>query len=621
MSSMVSEALNRIREALSNGEFAEAFYDIRSLTLEQLRIQDYQKIDYLIDEYWEQWQDYLPGKKLRIAILGGYTTQPIRLAIRTAALSEGFLVRIYEAEYNTYQMTILDSASELYDFEPDMVLLAIGSVNIKEFPKLGASSEEVDHMVQSVLQHYQYLWKLVRDRTRALILQHNFEPIEGSVLGHLEGRYSWSRSRFIQRINEGLWSLDGHGGVRIVDVCGLVSRIGSYDWFDPRWFYHSKHSFAPKLTFEYARLFAGLLRPLIGKPKKCLVVDLDNTLWGGIIGDDSLDRIRLGTGSAEGEAFLAFCHYVKLLKERGVILAVNSKNDPDVAAEVFENHPQMPLEMDDFAAFYCNWESKAVNIRAIAKELNIGIDSLVFIDDNPVECAEVRLREPLVTVVEMMGDPAYFIRRIEQFHLFDQLDLTDDDFNRPQSYVAKRKIADAEKSSVNLEEFLTGLDMIAKVKASMSSDLPRIEQLFKKTNQFNLTSRQYDQTLLSQLVDQPDGVVLSCRLKDKFADYGLVAAIVGSIQEDKLQIDNWVMSCRVFSRTFEEYILNYLKNLAKEWHCSVICGEFNPTKKNGYVANLYRKFGFSPDPDTVSFQWVLHLSDAPELKSFIQDGS
>jgi FkbH-like protein len=612
----ISDAIHAIQDKLKKGDVASAMLGIRTIAAESLRLFDYQKISRLVDEYRNILIEYLGNEPLRIAILGGYTTQPISVTLRTFLLTEGYLADIYESEYNSYKMEVLNPESGLYAFKPHTVLFATGSINIDTFPALGSTIDEVESTVNTFVEGYQHLWSTVKKQINVPIIQHNFEPLEERILGRLEYKYPWSRSRFKQRINERFWELDGKD-VHILDVYGLTVRIGVYNWFDPRWYYHSKYGYNPDFAFEYGRLFTGLYRAIIGKAKKCLVTDLDNTLWGGIVGDDGVHGIHLGSISSQGEAYKAFCNYLKALKNRGVILAVCSKNAPTLAREVFTQHPEMPLALDDFAAFRCNWEGKSSNLGEIAKELNIGTDALVFIDDNPVECAEVREMMPEVVVVEMSGDPAYFIRKMNQQHLFDQLDITNEDFNRSETYATQRKIREAKQSSTGLENFLVNLGMTARFCPAGQEDVPRIEQMFKKTNQFNLTSRRYERDAILEFINNEKNFCLPCWLKDKFVNYGLVSVVVGDIKEGKLQISNWVMSCRVFSRTLEQYIFNELKTFARKQGCSLICGEFISTAKNSYVKELYSKLGFTSESNKENGPWFLRLSDAPEIKSYV----
>jgi FkbH-like protein len=347
------------------------------------------------------------------------------------------------------------------------------------------------------------------------------------------------------------------------------------------------------------------------------VTDLDNTLWGGVVGDDGLEGIALGSISAAGEAYAAFGRYLKSLQRSGILLAVNSKNDPALAAEVFDRHPETPLRREDFAAFVCNWGGKAGNLREIARQLNLGTDALVFADDSAAECGEVRRELLEVTVVHLAGDPAHFPRELEALHLFDRLDLTAEDLARARSYQAGRELAASGGSPTSLSDYLLELQMAAEIAPSRPEELPRLEQLFQKTHQFNLTGRQYDQPALKRLLETPEAVCLSCRLEDRLANHGLVSGLVGSVREGVLTIDNWVMSCRVFSRSFEECIFGALLELARARGCSAIEGRFLPTSRNGYAAGLFERLGFRQGAAGPPAVFTLALAGALVPKSYV----
>lgn len=617
MSISVTLIIRAIQTKLEQNDPSVAHMLLRSIAFEHLKPHEYKQLSTLIIKFSNIWTDYFDRPLLRLTILGGYTTQPIRIVLRVLLCAEGFYTDIYESPYNTYQTEILDGNSGLYAFNPDIVLLATGACNLLSFPTQGDNVEQVSALLKRKTEELRSLWVYIAQKTKAIIVQHNYEWVGEEPLGRLENKYPWSQSIFIQKLNEALWQYDGKG-VYILDVFGLSARIGITNWHDPRWYYHSKYGYAPDFTFQYGHLFCGLFRALRGVAKKCLVTDLDNTLWGGVVGDDGLSGIALGSGTAEGEAFAAFCTYLKKLKQRGVILAVNSKNDPTIASEVFSKHASMPLRMDDFSAFYCNWEDKTANFQAISRQLNIGLDSLVFIDDNPAECAEIRQRLPSVTVVELHDDPAYFIQRINELHLFDQLDITEADVTRSSSYETQFKVNELRQTTASLEEFLSKLGMTAEVKPAVADNISRVTQLFQKTNQFNLTTQRYDHQQVKRFTVDEDKICLCGWLKDMFFNYGLVTALVAHIEDKSLLIDNWVMSCRVFGRTFEHFIFNTLLQLANERGCTHIKGTFIPTAKNAYVREMYTKFGFTCEVEGDIQRCTLSVSAAKPLITFVQ---
>jgi FkbH-like protein len=586
-----ADALARLKEHSAAGRLDAAWGALRCAMFEPFKVLDIQKLNRVLTTDAGAWREFTRGRTLRIALLGGFTTQPIKELLLPIALACGHWAEIYEAPYNTFETEPLDAGSPLYQFQPDIVLLATGAVSLSSWPEPGAEVGRIEALVEGVIIAHRQRWAAIEKNAKARIIQHNFDLPPALLLGRLEGRLAWSATNFIQRLNTRLWEHDGRE-VHVLDIHQIAADCGRRHWLEPRWQHHSKHGFDPGLIHHYGRALAGLFRAMLGGNRKCLVTDLDNTLWGGVIGDDGLDGIELGNVSAIGEAYAAFGRYLKSLRQLGVVLAVNSKNEVKVATEVFTCHPESPLKLDDFAAFVCNWESKSENLRTIARRLNLGLDSLVFVDDNPAECEEVRATLPEVAVIEMSCDPAYFPRRIEELHLFTPLDFTAEDFVRAQSYLAQKQFAESGASVAGLEAHLAGLEMEAVVLPAQPGDLARLEQLFRKTNQFNFTGRVYDRSALERMLATPDALVLSAWLKDRIAQHGLVSALVARIDADALVLDNWVMSCRVFTRTFEQCVFGCLLELARLRGCIRICGEFIPTPKNGYVQPLFEKLGF-----------------------------
>lgn len=616
-----ADSLANLKEQADAVRMEQAWGTLRETLLKPYKIPDLQKLNRALSANAEKWRAFVNGRTTRWAILGGVTTQPIRELILPLSLSEGTWAEIYEGNYNSFETEPLDPNSEVYQFRPDIVLLATSSLNIGQWPQPGDSDECVDALVEKTLQGFRLRWDALVKGTGARLLQHNFDLPPVRPLGRLEGRYSWSPSRFIQKLNDALWQHEGRE-IRLLDLGQLSADFGRWQWQEPRWYHHSKHGFDPSLVCHYGRALGGLARAMFGKTRKCLACDLDGTLWGGIIGDDGIDGIEIGNTSAAGEAYAAFGRYLKNLRSLGVALAVNSKNDVESAREVFVRHPEMPLKLNDFAAFVCNWEPKSGNLRQIAKQLNVGLDSIVFIDDNPAECEEVRQALPEVTVIEMNGDPAYFPRRLEELHLFTPLDFTAEDFSRAQSFEAMRQLNDLSDSATDLESYLASLEMEATIGPAQPGESPRLEQLFRKTNQFNLTSREYDQVELARIMESPTDFCLSCWFKDKLASHGLVSAVIGRIEGEALIIDNWVMSCRVFTRTLEDCIFAHLLEFAGQCHCRIIRGEFVATAKNGYSQLLYERLGFRNSGESQAarvFELEVNLAQSP--KTFVKTTS
>jgi FkbH-like protein len=405
-------------------------------------------------------------------------------------------------------------------------------------------------------------------------------------------------------------------GVLILDVARASQRDGIDAWFDVGRWLQGKLEIAPQAAPLYGDLAARILAAQRGLSKKCLVLDLDNTLWGGVIGDDGLDGIVLGEGSAAGEAHLALQRYAKQLKERGVILAVCSKNDVKIAEAAFRDHPEMALRRSDFAAFQANWDDKAQNLKAIAKQLNIGLNSLVFVDDNPIERARVRQSLPMVAVPEMPEDPALYVRCLAEAGYFEAVAFTAEDRVRAEAYAANAEREALLGSAESMDDFLRGLNMTAVYGPFTAVDHARIVQLINKTNQFNTTTRRYAGDEITRIMEDPDAMTLQFRLLDRVGDNGLVSTMILRPTEDDdeaLEIENWVMSCRVFGRELEFEAMNIAVEAAKERGVRTLVADYIPTPKNDVIMKLYPSFGFTeverPAPANGAKRWALDLAD------------
>jgi FkbH-like protein len=340
---------------------------------------------------------------------------------------------------------------------------------------------------------------------------------------------------------------------------------------------------------EAGRVVSGMRRA----PKKVLVLDLDNTLWGGVIGDDGIDGIELGDTSPTGEAFKAFQAYVKSLKERGVLLAVASKNDPDKAREAVEQHPEMVLRMDDFVSFKASWDPKSDSLRDMAFSLGLGLDSFVFVDDNPAEIEIVRQFAPEVTTILLGDDPASYVAQLADCRLFEPTTVTSDDARRTDQYAHERSREALRASTTDMDAYLLSLEMEGTIAPFDPADLPRIAQLVNKSNQFNLTTRRRTESELRAIAESNDHAAFSFRLRDRFSDHGLIAVVIGTVAGGKMNIDTWLMSCRVLKRQVEEETMNAIVVIAAARRAGVVPGEYLPTKKNAMVRDLLPRMGFS----------------------------
>ena len=551
---------------------------------------------------------------LRVAIVSGYTSEPFANATRVALLAEGFCAEVYEAPFGVYRQEILSPNSELYAFKPNLVLLIPPAAEITGTPIGPLVPEEVEAALNREVDQWRSLWAELSNCSNAIVLQHTFDIADHTLLGIAERRTLWSPSRFISELNGRLIEA-APGAVNWVDIDHLSTLVGRLNWHDPRLKYHGKLAFSSRYLPEYTNLLGGALRSALGRTRKALIVDLDNTLWGGVIGDDGLDGIHLGPNTPVGEAYQAFCKYVGDLGRRGVILGICSKNEQANVAEVFEKHQHMPLSLAEFSVIRCNWNDKASNLKEIALELNINVSALVFVDDNPAECELIRQMLPSVHVIQLDNDPAFFVRRLDSECLFDSQRFSAEDIKRAESYKARSKAAALQSVSADLDTYLKSLEMFGDLWLASDQEIPRLAQMEAKTNQFNLTTRRWTADQISYFVNSQDHDVLCFQLGDQFADHGLVGSMIVSYESTEARILSWLLSCRVFSRTCEEFMLNELVIYAHKRGVDKIVGEYIPTEKNKVVANLYSRLGFVINDNSGSFEF--HISASHQEKTFV----
>ena len=460
----------------------------------------------------------LHGKPVRLALLGSATTGHLHAGIRVAGLRRGIHVTVHEGEFGQYMQELSDpGGSNLHEFGPTAVLLALDSHHLAALAADGADA---------ALARIGQVWTLARALGCPLIHQTPL-ALHPMLAGSNEHRMPDSPAARVARINGALREMADRAGVHLLAVDERGARDGLDAWHNPALWHHAKQEIAPAAAPMYGELVARLLAALQGQSRKCLVLDLDNTLWGGVIGDDGLDGIVLGQGSAEGEAFAAFQGYAQALARRGVILGVCSKNDERNALEAFENHPEMVLRRADVAAFVANWDDKPANIRAIAAALNIGLDSLVFLDDNPFERDLVRRELGEVAVPEVGDDPVGFIRAIEDGGYFEALAITEEDRERTGQYRGNVERDALRETATDLDGYLRGLEMTLVWRRFDRAGLPRITQLINKSNQFNLTTRRYSDAEVLAVMADPDAFGLQLRLLDRFGDNGVIAIAIG----------------------------------------------------------------------------------------------
>ena len=563
----------------------------------------------------------LPLRPLKLALLATSTVDHLSEVLRLYLVREGFAAEIFQSEYDTLYQAVLDSSSALYKFRPDVIWVFTNHRDLDLRVPPGSGEPVIAAAVDSQITRMTTLWSAIRANCDAHIIQNNADlPLE-RAFGHFEAQAPWSRTSLLRRFNVTLAACH-ETGLSVFDLDHVAGIHGRRNWTDERYWFHSKHAFSLDAAGIVAHHGARLIAASRGLARKCVVLDLDNTLWGGVIGDDGIEGVRLGQGGAEGEAFLAFQVYLKGLKERGIILALVSKNDETIAVEAIRNHPDMVLKPDDFAVMVCNWSNKADNIRFVAETLDIGLDSLVFVDDNPAERALVRAELPMVAVPELPEDPSLFVRALDQQAYFETHAFSDEDRTRAEMYRGNAQRKATLQRFADIGAFLRDLEMEAELGRVDRLHLPRFSQLINKSNQFHPTTTRYTEAQIWAMSDAPDVEAWWFKLRDRFGDNGLIASLILRQHGDDFEIDTWAMSCRVLGRGMEEFIQNHLLALARERRAKRIIGTYIPTKKNALVRDLYAKLRYCrihSEGDTT--RWAADVSEADEFRTFIDRAS
>lgn len=548
---------------------------------------------------------------VRLAVLASSTIDHLLPAIRIAGLRRRLLIDIHSGAYGQYRQDVLDPTSSLHQFAPQATLFSLTAREALAAVQPTATAKEVDETIARLVGELRSLWRKARENSNAAIIQQTFINVTESLFGSYDRFVAGAPARVVGRLNDEMCEAAAQDGVLLLDIARASERDGIDAWFDAGRWLQGKFEIAPQAAPLYGDLVVRILAAQRGLSKKCLVLDLDNTLWGGVVGDDGLDGIVLGEGSAVGEAHLALQRYAKQLRERGVILAVCSKNDPSIAESVFREHPEMVLRRSDISAFVANWDDKAENLKIIANHLNIGIDSLVFLDDNPVERARVRQSLPMIAVPELPDDAAQYMRCLAEAGYFEAVAFTSEDRQRAEQYAANAEREALLASAQSVDEFLRGLNMSVVFGPFTAVDHARIVQLINKTNQFNTTTRRYASAEIANLVDRPDVLTFQFRLLDRIGDNGLVSTMIlrrTSQYEGVLEIENWVMSCRVFGRQLEFEAMNIAVEAARRLGVKAFIADYIATPKNQVISALYRRLGFIAVGDSTA-RWFLNLED------------
>ncbi len=537
-----------------------------------------------------------PVKK-KIAVLGGSTTHDIVRILDVFLLNQGIEAQFYESEYARYWQDVMFDSGELIEFAPDLIYIHTSNRNIIAYPAVSDSKESINELLEAEYQRFEVMWKKAADTYKVPVIQNNFEYPFYRLLGNQDAVYEQGRISFINALNAKFYDYAReHDDFYINDINYMAAAYGLDKWSDPFYWHMYKYPMCMQAIPEFAFNLSNIIKAVFGKNKKSLALDLDNTLWGGIVGDDGVENLEIGQETSMGQVYSEFQSYVKTQKDIGVILNVNSKNEYENAVAGL-NHPDGILKPDDFLLIKANWEPKSKNMAEIAEEMNILPDSLVFVDDNPAEREIMRTQMTGVSVPEM-GSPEQYIRILDHSGFFEVTTLSEDDKKRNEMYKANILRAGMQREFGDYKEYLKSLEMKAQIKPFTPVYMARIAQLTNKSNQFNLTTRRYTQSDIERFAGDSGYITLYGKLEDKFGDNGVVSVVIGRIDEqtgikDKLcHIELWLMSCRVLKRDMEFAMMDCLVRSCAERGVKTIIGYYYPTSKNGMVKEFYAEQGF-----------------------------
>ncbi len=552
----------------------------------------------------------------KIAILGGSTTRDIRDILELFLLNYGIRPCFYESEYNQYYADGMFPNPALEEFHPDILYIHTSNRNIEQYPSLEDDRTLVTQKLQAEYERFQALWEHLHAVYGCPVIQNNFEPPLYRLLGNRDASDHRGRWNYIQRLNQMFYEYaDTHQDFYIHDICYEAADYGLERWSDP--FYWNMYKYAmcvpaiPYTAFQLARI----IKSIFGRNKKVLNLDLDNTLWGGVIGDDGPENIEIGQETSLGQTYAEFQDYLKQHKKLGVLLSVNSKNNEDTALSGLERADSV-LKREDFVAFRANWEPKSHNLYATAEELKLLPESFVFVDDNPAEREIVRQEVPGAAVPEITKVEEY-IRVLDRSGFFEVTNFSEDDLKRNEMYLANEQRNRMQKNFSDYGDYLRSLEMKARIGAFDPAYFSRIAQLTNKSNQFNLTTHRYSQSEIEQIAADPQYLTLCGRLEDKFGDNGVVSIVIGRKEKDVLQIELWLMSCRVLKRDMEYAMMDTLVKQCRDCGIRQIYGYFYPTAKNAMVKDFYALQGFEKLEEDVdgNAKWSFRIPEQYTLKN------
>jgi FkbH-like protein len=554
---------------------------------------------------------------VKVALLGDTATQWLTQALEATGFDAGLDLQIWEADFNQVEQQVLDEGSELFGSDPDIIIIYHASHKLLQ--KYNQSEpKDYNCLADTRMKLINTLCISIRRRSDARILYLNYAEIDDAVFGNSANKTPSSFLYQLRKLNFELMAFSAtHPGFHLCDLSVIQNQVGKAAMFHPALYINSEMVLSLDVLPRVAHRMVTLIGSFYGKIKKCLILDLDNTLWGGVAGDDGLENIQIGELGI-GKAFTEFQRWIKKLKTRGILLAVCSKNTESVAKEPFEKHPDMVLRLEDFSVFIANWDNKMANIRRIQAMLHISFDSMVFLDDDPFERHIIREHIPSVTVPELPEDPADYLEYLYSLDLFDTGTITHEDAERTALYQTESRRTAGQQEYANLDDFLINLQMTSRVEPFNRFNTPRAAQLSQRSNQFNLRTVRYTEEDIEKMSASPGVFTFSFTLEDKFGKNGMICLVVLKKEStDSLFIDNWLMSCRVLKRGMEVFTLNTIACYAREKGFRYLKGEYRQTTKNLIVKDHYRNLGFTED----GAYWTLDLENYQTGKTYILDSN
>lgn len=527
----------------------------------------------------------------KIAILSGSTVGVIKDALEVGLLQQGIRPDFFVGDYNMFFEDAVYGNKELEKFGPDIIYIHTSTYNVIYPPAPIDTPEDINKSLQDNLNRFEQAWAELKKRYNCPIIQNNFEHLPYRLMGNADSYHYNGRTRFIMKLNESFAdSANQIDGLYINDISYLSSYMGLEKWYDLRLWYMYKYALSFEAIPVLCKSVSNIIKSLYGKNKKALVLDLDNTLWGGVIGDDGVDNIDLGEETPSGHAYYDFQNYLKGLSQLGVVLNIASKNEVK-NVKLGLTHNSSALREDDFCSIKANWNDKSRSVEEISEEINLPMSSFVFIDDNPAERELIRGWHPEITVPEITTAETY-IKEIDILGLFEVTNLSSDDLKRKEYYKSNKLREKAKEQYGTYEEYLKSLEMKSAITPFTHTKAGRITQLINKTNQFNLTTKRYNKEEIDEIIGKSGYITLCANLVDKFGDNGIVSAIIGQQKEDAVEVELWIMSCRVFKRDLEYAMFDEIIEYCKDRHVDKIRGIYKPTSKNGLTRDFYGALGF-----------------------------